>query len=371
MSANLVLITGDDEDLIRKETSKAIKSAAGENADEFSLDIIKETDDSTPLQLLNDVIKSIQTPSFFGKKTICLQNCTFFDSEGAKTDKSKLSTQFRTLAAIISEGVPDDIFLILSGKSLDSRKSLYKSCTKANAQIHSYKKLQLMNRNWQEQVSGLLKQSAAEKGVNLQHNALEYLIQVIGPETGRIEPEMEKVKCACPDHESISYNDIADICTGNASTAFWAYSNALGDRKLKMASKAIDCILLQSKDPEQAVMGLLLQTAKHFKLLLKAKLFMQQAQLKNPGQVDNFLRGISAADKERFKNNEFAKLHPFRAKMLASSASLYNGQELINAIKLFTETNRKLVYSPVSRRLLLEQLTFAIIKGSRKTLQGS
>ena len=97
---------------------------------------------------------------------------------------------------------------------------------------------------------------------------------------------------------------------------------------------------------------------------------MQQAKLRGPDQVDSFLRSLSAADKERFKGNDFIKLHPFRAKNLARSAALYSGIELINAIKLFTETNRKLVLSPVSRRLLLEQLSFAIIKGSRATLQG-
>jgi DNA polymerase III delta subunit len=370
MSDNLVLIIGDDDDLIRKKTAEVTKAAAGENADEFSLDIIKENDNSTPIQLINDVIKSIQTPSFFGRKTICLQNCTFFDSEGAKTDKSSLSCQFRALAAIIAEGIPSDIFLILSGPGLDSRKSIYKSCTKAKAQIHNFKKIQLMARNWQEQVSGLIQQCARSKQLKLQRNALEYLVQVIGPETGRIEPELEKIHCACPHNNSISYNDIADICTGNSSTAFWAYSNALGERQLKMACKAIDNILQQSKDPEQAVMGLLLQTARHFKLLLKAKLFMQIAKIRNPNQVDSYLKNMPPADQAKFQNNEFSKLHPYRAKILATNAALFSGSELIDAVKTFTETNRKLVRSPVSRRLLLEQLTFAIIKGDRQTIQG-
>jgi DNA polymerase III delta subunit len=195
-------------------------------------------------------------------------------------------------------------------------------------------------------------------------------VQVIGPETGRIEPELEKIHCACPHNNSISYNDIADICTGNSSTAFWAYSNALGERQLKMACKAIDNILQQSKDPEQAVMGLLLQTARHFKLLLKAKLFMQIAKIRNPNQVDSYLKNMPPADQAKFQNNEFSKLHPYRAKILATNAALFSGSELIDAVKTFTETNRKLVRSPVSRRLLLEQLTFAIIKGDRQTIQG-
>ena len=370
MSSNLILITGDDTELIRKKTAEAIKSAAGEEPDEFTLDVIKETDDSTPVQLLTDLIKSVQTPSFFGTKTVCLSNCEFLDQEGNKTDNAPIPKQIRALAETINEGVPSDIILIISGAGIDSRKSLFKACKGQNAEIHNFKKLQLTGK-WKDQITAQIRHQAREKGINLQHNAIEYLTEVIGTESGRVNSELEKIACACIGKDSIGLADIADISVGNSSTAFWAFSNALGDRNLKLAIKAIEDILYCTKDPESAVMGLLHQTAGHFKLLLKGKLFMQMAGLKSPDQVQRFLNGISAADKERFKNNEFAKLHPFRALNLAKNAQRYTGQELIEAIKLFTETNRKVVTSPVSRRLLLEQLAVAVIKGKRKVLQGT
>lgn len=369
MSSNLILITGDDTELIRKKTSEALKTAAGEEPDEFSLDVIKETDDSTPVQLLTDLIKSVQTPSFFGKKTVCLSNCEFLDQEGNKTDNAPIPKQIRALAEMISEGVPADIILILSGPGVDSRKSLFKACKAQNAEIHNFKKLQLSGK-WKDQVTALIRQQARDMGMNLQHNAIEYLTEVIGTESGRVNSELEKVACACMGKDSIGLPDIKDICVGNSATAFWAFSNALGDRNLKMAIQAIEDILYSTKDPESAVMGLLHQTAGHFKLLLKGKLFMQMAGLKTPDQVQRFLNSISDADKEKYKNNEFTGLHPFRALNLAKNAQRYSGQELIEAIKLFTETNRKLVTSPVSRRLLLEQLAISVIKGKRKVLQG-
>jgi len=370
MNSNLILITGDDEDLIRKKTSEAIKAAAGEEPDEFSIDIIKETDESTPVQLLNDIIKSIQTPSFFGQKTVCLSNCEFLDQEGNKTDNAPIPKHIRELADLINEGIPADIILIISGKGVDSRKGLFKACKNQNAEIHNFKKLQLTGK-WKDQVTALIRQQARDKNLNLQHNAIEYLTVVIGTESGRINSELEKVACACVGKDSISLADISDICSGNASTAFWAFSNALGDRNLKSSIKAIDDILHQTKDPESAVMGLLQQTAGHFKLLLKGKIFMQMAGLKSPDQVQQFLNNISAADKEKYKDYEFTSMHPFRAYNLAKNAQKYTGQELIEAIRLFTETNRKIVSSPVSRRLILEQLSTAVIKGNRKVLQGT
>jgi DNA polymerase III delta subunit len=369
MSSNLVLITGDDEDLIRKKTNEVISSVAGENADEFSLDILRESDDTTPIGIMGDLIKSIQTPSFFGQKTVCLQNSSFLDREGSKTDKSPLSREFQALAEIISNGIPADIFLIVSGAGLDSRKFLHKSCTKAGAEIHSFKKLQLSGK-WQDQVQGLIRAAAQSKNINLTGRAVEYLCEVIGTETGRIESELEKIICACPDLQTIDYTDIVDICTGNASTAIWAFSNALGDRQLKNAYKAVDNIIHQSKDQEGVVMSLLYQTATHFRTLLKIKILMQQASLRGPDAMYSFLKSMTPQNKEKFKNNEIIKMHPYRAKIMSQSASLFTGQELIKIINYITTANRKLVSSAIPRRMLLEQLALMIIKGNRTTLQG-
>ena len=369
MSSNLVLITGDDEDLIRKKTNEVISIATGDNADEFSLDILRESDDSTPTGIMSDLIKSIQTPSFFGQKTVCLQNCTFFDREGSKTDKSPLSKEFQALAEIISNGIPSDIFLILSGARLDSRKSLHKACSKTNAEIHSFKKLQLSGK-WQDQVQGLIRNAAQSKNLNLTGRASEYLCEVIGTETGRIDSELEKIICACSDKNTIDYIDIADICTGNASTAIWAFSNALGDRKLKNAYTAIDNILHQSKDQEGVLMSLLYQTATHFRTLLKLKLLMQQASLKSPDQLYSFIKNLTPQNKESFKDSEIIKMHPFRAKIMSQSAALFTGQELIKIINFITAANRKLVSSAIPRRMLLEQLALMIIKGNRNFIQG-
>lgn len=363
MGENLILITGDDLEQIRSKTALAVTDAAGDAPDEFSLDVIKENDDSTPLEVIGELIKSVQTPSFFGRKTICLQGCSFFDREGNQKDKGPLAEQFRALGKIISEGVPQDVFLILSGASLDSRKGLYKACQKSGAQIHSFKKIQLGGK-WQQEVSQMIRQEASLKQLNFQYDAIEYLTEVIGPEVGRIKPELEKIACACGGLPQISYRDICDICTGNASTAFWAFSNALGERKLKDSFRAIDRILTQDKDPEGAVIGLLLQTSKHFRLLLKLKIFMQQNKL-TPGTIGNFLKNLSATQKAELKGTELARMHPYRAGILAKNCALYQGPELLEAIRLFTETNRKLVSSAVSRRMLLEQLSLAIIKGKQ------
>jgi hypothetical protein len=97
---------------------------------------------------------------------------------------------------------------------------------------------------------------------------------------------------------------------------------------------------------------------------------MQQASLKSADALYGFLSNMSPENKEKFKGNEITKMHPYRAKIMAQSATRFNGQELIQIINYITIANRKLVSSAIPRRLLLEQLALMIIKGNRTTLQG-
>ena len=110
--------------------------------------------------------------------------------------------------------------------------------------------------------------------------------------------------------------------------AIWAFSNALGDRKLKMY-KAIDNIVHQSKDQEGVVMSLLYQTATHFRTLLKLKPLIRKP-LKPRSSLQLF-ENLTPQKKEEFKDNEIIKI-PFSSKIMSQSAGLFTGQELIKII---------------------------------------
>ena len=150
--SNVILISGDQDDVIRRKTQEAITEKTGGQADDFSLEVIKETEESSPISLLVDLINAIQTPPFFGQKTVCLQQYPFFAKEGPKTDKGAFSTQCRKLASLIEEGIDPNINLILSGPGIDKRKSIAKAIDKKGLLIIC-EAVKLTDRQWEAKVS--------------------------------------------------------------------------------------------------------------------------------------------------------------------------------------------------------------------------
>ena len=360
MADNLVLITGDNEEEIKLQTQKYIKLLSPKDADEFSLDIIKPTEESTAVSLIAELNSSIATPSFFGKKTVILQNYPFFAKEGPKTDKSELNLEFKKLAESLSDELANQVNLIVSGSDIDSRKNLSKSFAKSGKLV-TCSKPKLSDRNWQKDIRNLLLQKLQEKALQLHNSLIEYLIEIIGTDTGRLDQELEKIKVASLSKGQLTLADLQILCPGNEATILWALANAAEERNLQACYKVIDNLLSTSKNPEGEVLGLLRNLANAFQNLLHARLFMQEMKQKSNKQIDSIIKNLSADEKQRLKDNPLIKMHPFRAKMVAGKSLNYTGPELVDAIKVITETNRLAIMSTIPARTLLEQLIVKIV----------
>ena len=124
-SVNVFLVSGTDEATICAETEKLVRQYAGADPDAFSLDIVREQDGVATSEILNQVVRSVQSPPFLGgRKTVWLQDFSGFALEGAKNSSGPEGAAFRALCDIINNGVPDDIVLIMNGLGADQRKGL-------------------------------------------------------------------------------------------------------------------------------------------------------------------------------------------------------------------------------------------------------
>ena len=193
----LYLITGNDQSGIEEDAKKLMAKMLGDDYDEFSHEVFKESDDLQGAELLKRVIESLQTPSFLGgDKTIWLQNFSGFDQEPAKSTKNPNDTgkALLALADYITESFPDDVSLLISGPGVDSRKRLFKACEKIG-KTKVIKKPELNSRQWRQEVQGIMNKYAQGLEMNLDRHTLDYLTEVIGVDTGRIPMELEKIYC--------------------------------------------------------------------------------------------------------------------------------------------------------------------------------
>lgn len=359
-SNNIYLITGDDIAEIAHQAQLAVTKLAGDNPDEYSLDTYSESDEKAAESILSEVLISLKTPSFFGKKTVWLKNFTKFDKEGTTKDDDSLTKTMRLLSAFVKNDFPEDVNLIVSGTGLDPRKTFFKTF-KDKGNLVLCKKPDLGSYKWKEEVRGKISQRIREKDMPLKPIIVEYLVEVIGEDTARIESELEKLSCANSSLTDLTLEEVQELCPGNPATHFWAFGNALGQRNLKTAMNAIKHLLEKEKNPEGACIALCSNAAKDFKLLLHTKLFMHGMKIKNSSQVQSTLQNLSAQKKEEFADNALIKMHPYRAKLLAESAVKYSGSELIDAYDMVTDFSRRLVTTSTPGRMLLEQLAVKVI----------
>ncbi|MFT5126539.1 MAG: DNA polymerase III delta subunit [Rhodothermales bacterium] len=362
--ATILLFTGSDEPTVRQKAKAAVAKLAGPEPDDFSFEIHKESDELPPEQIINELASSLLTPSMFGgSKTVWLSGFTLFDKESCKTP---LGDALARLAELISEGLPEEINLVMSGKGIDKRRKIYKAVNSVG-KVHYFDKPELRNFRWREEVGKIIAQQAAERRMTLPVGAVEYLTEVVGVDTARIASEMEKIFCYSGTQPAL--DQIQEICVGNREALFFALSDAFGKRDINMAIRTMSQYLSHVKDPEGAVIGQVRLLSKYFRQLLHAKLLMTQLRVRS-GELGNAI-GRLGKDSP-YSYNSLVGGSPWLVKRIAAQADKYSGAELVRAIGLLARFDKSLVSSPLPRRTLLETLAVQIILGQdgRKAKRG-
>ena len=367
-TTNVFLITGSDVSTVTAETAKLVRQTAGENPDPFLLDIVRERDGVPVTETINQVIRSVLSPSFLpGRKTVWLQNFASFDQEGTKDSKTPEAVAFRTLAELITKGIPADIALIMNGSGADQRKALVRAC-KAKGKFMVFDQPDVHDRDWIQTMRGVINRCAVDKGVTLPDEVVSFLVEILGTDTGRIGCELEKIICYSGAPEKpITLEAAEAVCQGQGETTGYALGGALGARNLAEVLRVINVNLERSKDPDGAARGLLIQTVNSCRQMLQTRIFMQQRRIRNPAQVMSAIQGLSDEERGRCVADglEVAGFNPYRAKMLAEAAMRYTGPELSTALIHLRDAYWKGVSSSIPARVLLEEAVARLVGTGR------
>ena len=364
MTPQLFLFTGDDEAQIKSKAQQTVESLCPDLNDPFRLEIMSQEETESPDSLIERFTLSYMTPAFMGEKTLWLKNFMHFDKENAKSN-SPLATNLRNFIDLLKEGLPHGIQVIISGPNCDQRKALFKTCAKLG-ETQLFKKPEKRQRQWQQDMSRIINETAQKMQLQIQPRALEYLVTAIGNDTERIKPTLETLWAYCNGPGPVNLQQVTTIISGNEAADSWVFSNAIASRDLKSALNAVNILLNREKDPESAVTGILLQASTQFQQFLQAKLLMQRLGAKNPAQVESILKSKSDVEKKQLSSlYTIAGFHPYRLKLLLENSQHYNNRETLEAIELVNQALQKIFKSGSSKRLLLETLTLNIISKQR------
>ena len=361
-STNVYLLSGNDASRIVSEADKLILQLAGPEPDPFSCDILQESDSGlSGNELLRRLLRSLDSPAFMGgQKLVWLKHYSGFGAEpSASKSKNAPEEPLRELARRIMEGLPADMILVMDGAGIDRRKALAKACAE-KGQVHIFDVPDLARREGQAEMSRIIRQGAADKGLRLSRGAEEALLEALGGDTSLLDGELEKLYCYTGGAGEVSREDVQELCASQAEEQVWALSNALGKHDLAEALSASAGIIARSRNPEGSARSLVYNAAGFFRDSLKMRLFMAERRLRSAYEVKSLIE-LNPDLRKGASKGDIVLMHPYRAMMIAEQAQKYTPTEMIKALRCLRDALWQCSSSKIKPQQALENAILSIL----------
>jgi DNA polymerase-3 subunit delta len=296
-------------------------------------------------------------PFFGGGKVVWLQNCNFLGDE--RTASSQLVTE--TLAELsreLKEFSWQNVRLLISAAKVDKRKVFYKTLEKLGS-VESFASWSVDDKDWASQAETWASKAIRARQKNISDEALAELISRVGPNARQLESEVEKLSLYVGERNEIGMEDVTAICSRNKMARAFALGDALGDRDLPRLLKRLDEELWEVKfDSQKSEIGLLYGLISKVRALLLLKEMIREGWVKADGDYNRFKAQLERVPADKLpadrRFNPLA-LNPYVLYKALPQVKQYSQSELVRAMDLLLDCNRRLVSSGTEKSLVLQQ----------------
>lgn len=366
-AAPLVLIWGEDDFAVHQRARQLFDEwcrAAG-GADAEVLDA-RAANSGEALRALARLREALQTLPFFGsEKVIWFRDCNFLGDDRTAS-AAAVTEDLASLAQELKRFRWSGVRLLLSAGKVDKRRTFYKTL-EALGQVEEHTGLSFNDRDWAERAEAFARQAIAVRQKRISESALGCLVAAVGPHLRQLASEVEKLALYVGDRAEITPEDVAAVVSRSKHARAYALGEALGDRDLPRALRALDEELWEIRlkvDKDKSPIGLLYGLISKIRLLLLLKELVRLGHLK-PGADTNRVREALA----RLPSNLLpadrrynpAAMHPFVVSKALAQVANYTAQELVQAMDTLLLCNQRLVSSSLEDDLVLQQALVQII----------
>jgi DNA polymerase-3 subunit delta len=187
--------------------------------------------------------------------------------------------------------------------------------------------------------------AAEEDGVALEQDAARELVDALGGDLMTIANELEKLALYVGDKKRITLGDVETLVLAAKQRSLYELTDAISSKNRAAALEVLDAIL-SSGDGEEAAIGHLYMLARTFRQML----VIHEHNVRDA-------RALWQALWQGFR------VPPFAADDVVRQARRYKSRrELTRALRLIARADLALRSSPVSKRLVLEQLVLELAR---------
>jgi len=361
----LALIHGDDDFAVSHRARQVYQGwcedAGGMDHETIEAAVANAGEAVESLARLHEALQTL--PFFGGAKVIWFRDCNFLgDDRTARA--ADVSSGLADLASELKGFEWDNAKLLVSAGKTDRRKGLYKTLAKLG-HVEAFEALSVDDREWAGKAEQIVAAKLRALKLKLDHDALNELVQSVGPDRRALISECEKLAIYVGDREAATVADVAAIVTRGKHARAFALGDALGDRNLPALLRRLDEELWATRgDKSKSVMGLLYGLVSKVRSLLFAREMMDADWIRPTNSFPQFKPQLERVPANAFPEDRRLNplsLNPYVLFRASAQAKNWSGEELVRALDLLLACNRRLVSSSLDNTFLLQQTLTQIV----------
>src|SRR4051812_6363083 len=364
-TAPLALIWGDDEFAV-KQRAKQLYAQWTEELGGMDHEIIDASvaNSGEALRALGKLREGLQTLPFFGSgKVVWLKGCNFLGDERAASVQA-VTESLAELAQELKGFSFDNVRLLISASKVDKRKVFYKALDKFG-KVETFAGLSVDDRDWADKAETSAREAIRVRAKEISDEALAELISRVGPNARQLDSEIEKLSLYVGARKEIEFADVAAICSRNKTARAFALGDALGDRDLPRLLRRLDEELWEVKlDPSRSEIGLLYGLISKVRAMILLKEMMREGWIKPAMDFGSFKAQLARVPSDQLpQDKRFNPLaiNPYVLFKAIPQVKRYTHEELVRAMELLFQCNRRLVSTGLEESLVLQQTLVQIV----------
>lgn len=372
--ASVTLIWGEDELTVRQKARDRFTEWA-DGSDGMDQEIIDASANNADeaLRALAQLREALNTLPFFGgNKTIWFKNCNFLGEDRTATSQA-VTTALGEFSVLLKAFNWQGVRLLISAAKVDKRRTFYKTLAKLGS-VEAHSGWSVGDRDWAGQAEAWALGTIRNEGRKITDDALHELVNRAGGSPRQLFPEVEKLIIYVGDRAQINLADVEAICIHSKHSRAFALGDALGNRDLPTLLRRLDEDLWEVKlDPRKSEIGLLYGIISKVRSLLLLKEMLRQKWVRPTQNFASFKSQLERIPEDRLPEDRRYSplgLNPYVLFKALPQAARYTTAELVRAMELLLQCNRKLVGSRLNPVLVIQQ-TLSQIVGTQHAMDRS
>lgn len=363
-AANLRAVAGSDEARVKQAAAQHAAKMTPEEAGEFGLETIDGTAENVDQAItrLRETRDALQTLPFMGgAKLVWLKNVNFA-ADNVMGRSEAVSDARDALLDLLEEGLPDDVRFLISIIDVDKRRTFYKRLGKL-AKIEVFDRLDTSRGGWEGDIAALAEQMARDRKLELDSEAMELLVMLVGGDARQLEVEIEKIHLYLgTERRSARADDVRLLVAQTRAGGIFELGNAILRRNLPLALAKLDQLIRQG---ESGIGILLVSIFPTMRNLLLARDLMERHRLRPPAQPHYFSGTIKRLPEKAVRHLPKKKdggVNTYALGLAAMQANKFEVEEIRRGLEACLKANLELVTSQLEPRMVLTRLVMTLIR---------